>query len=189
MVFQINRDAVAGALNECEIDVSVIYLCIKCSEDDLFDILKDQDFVKHFPVGIMPCGENEFPVKLPPGGDALSMAKKHEIYKSVDSTASVTGLSYFTKHSCPMGENVMIFIWCNTIEEFMSHALTILNRIVIIQKKQSNMFLHVNFRGPSSNDVRRYLYPILGDIYISDVLPGGMRCILEAAIPDRLRGK
>ena len=188
-VFRINRDAVARALNEYEIDVSETPLCMDCNEVDLFDILKDEGFAKRFPAGVMPCGENYFPVKLPPDGDALSIARKHKIYKSVDSDASVNGLSYFIKYSCPMGENVKIYIWCSAMEEFVLHVLTILNRIVSSQKKQSAMFLSFNFKGPTRSDVRRYLYPILGDIYIPNPFPDGMLCIFESTIPHRLSAK
>ena len=187
LAFQITRDAVASALNEYKIDVSGTPLCNKCNEVDLFSILKDHDFAKRFPAGVMPCGEDHFPVKLPPDGDALNMAKKHEIYKSVNSDLFVNGLSYFMKHSCPMGENVMIYIWCSAMEEFVLHALTILSRIPHIQKKQSNMYLCFHFEGPTKSDVRRYLCPILGDIYTSDAFLDVKCCIFEGKIPDRFR--
>ena len=188
VAFQITRDEVAKAI-EHSIDVIGTPLGIKCNEYDLYDVLKDEDFVKHFAVGIMPCGEKYFPITFPPDGDASDMANTHEIYRSVNSDASVNGLSYFIKHSCPMGEHAMIFIWCSAMKEFQLHALTILNRIVSIQKKQSNMFLCFNFKGPTRSEVKRYLYPILGDIYSSDAIPDGMRCIFETTIPDRLRAK
>ena len=179
----------ARALCEYKTDVSRTPLCVKCNEVDLFDILKDRDFAKRFPAGVIPCGENQFPVMLPPDGDALSMAKKHGIYKSVNSEASVNGLSYFIKHSCCMGEYVTIYIWCSAVEEFMLHALTILNRITNIQKKQSNMFLCFHFEGPTKCDVRRYLYPLLGDVYTSGAYPDVKSCIFDATIPDILRVK
>ena len=188
-MFQINRDAVARALNEYKIDVSETLLCTECNEVDLLNIPKDQDFAKRFPAGDMPCGENNFPVILPPDGDALNMVRNHGIYKPVGSDASHNGLSYFIKYSCSMGENIKVYIWCSAMAEFMLHALTILNRIVSIQRKQCNMFLSFSFKGPTRSDVRRHLYPILGGIYIPNPFPDGMLCIFEATIPDRLCAK
>ena len=65
----------------------------RCSEVDLYNILKDEDFVEHFPVGIIQLGEKYFPIKSSPDDDAFSLVKEREVFKSISSIACVNGLN------------------------------------------------------------------------------------------------